>query len=137
MMLQTQNQSGISLIEIVLVIAAVGFLALLIGTIPSTINAINRSSHISLAKDIAGKQVESLRKSTYANLSNGQSTFTDPDLVKLNNYAANYEVVDCPTSICTHDEKAKQVTITVSWNEGAKTSSTRLVTIIGEGGVGQ
>ena len=137
MMTQLKKQLGISLVEIVLVIAALGFLVLLIGTLPATIGAINSSSHLSLAKDITSKDVEVLRKLAYANLANGTATFTDPELIRLPGYAANYEVIDCPSAICSNGEKAKQVTVTVSWNESSKLRSTRLVTIIGEGGVGQ
>lgn len=137
MMKKSASQQGISYVEIILVIATVGFLAMLIGTLPSTISAINQSSHLSRAKDIAGKQVESLRKQTYSNLANGTSNFTDSDLNLLPSSQGSYEIIDCPLVICPNGEKAKQVTVTISWKEPRGIKSAQIVTIIGEGGVGQ
>lgn len=133
----THNQLGISMVEIVLVIATIVFLALTITSLPSAISSINKSRHASIAREITSREVEYLRKQTYANLPNGTSNFADPNLSNLPNYAATYEIIDCPVQICSSSEKIKKVTVKVSWNELTDRKDVTLVTMIGEGGVGQ
>lgn len=132
-----KRQKGVSLIELVLVAAAVGFLALLVANLPPSVAAITRSQHMSVAHDIVSKEIEYLRKQTYANLSNTVNPFTDPALAGLPQSAASYEVGDCPSNICANQEKAKMITVTVSWKEPAGQKNIRLVTIISQGGLGQ
>lgn len=132
-----KKERGVSLIELVLVIAAVGFLALLVSNLPSSISSINKSRHASLARDIAGKQIEYLRRLTYANLSEGAESFFDSGLSNLPGALATYEVEACSPEICPNQEGAKEVKVKVSWNESGDNKSVELTTIIGEGGLGQ
>lgn len=131
------NQNGVSLVELVLVVAAVVFLALLVNNLPSSISSINKSRHASLARDIAGKQMDYLRRQTYANLSLGVEAFYDSGLNNLPGTLATYEVEDCPLEVCFDQEEAKEVKVKVSWNESGDSKSVELVTIVGEGGLGQ
>lgn len=130
-------QKGFSLVEIVLVTAIIGSLALLILSIPSSLASIQRSRHVSIAKTIAAKEVESLRRLTFANLANGTSQFTDADLSLLPQGNASYTISDCPQTICKSSESIKQASITVSWNESGKNQNISLDTLIGSGGLGQ
>lgn len=132
-----RKDSGVSLVELVLVVAAVGFLALLVNNLPSSISSINKSRHASLARDVASKQIDYLRRQTYENLSLGTVAFSDSGLGNLPESSAVYEVEDCPVEVCTDLEDAKEVKVKVSWNESGDSKFVELVTIIGEGGVGQ
>jgi len=124
-------------VELVLVVAAVGFLALLVNNLPSSISSINKSRHISLARDVAGKQMEFLRRQSFENLSNGTETFSAPELNTLNGANALYEINDCPPEICTEGEEAREVKVRITWNESGDNKSVELMTIIGKGGLGQ
>lgn len=121
----------------VLVIAAVGFLALLIGNLPSSLSSINKSRHISEARDIAGKEIDSLRKLTYNGLSltGGPVDFIDPGLSNLPSATATYEVDGCPTDICTNDESVKEVKVNVNWDEQGDKKTVELTTLVAEGGL--
>lgn len=134
-----KSQAGISLVELVIVAGAVVFLGLLVMSFPSSVASISRSRHISIAKDIANRQVEELRKQTYGNLANGTNSFTDTNLSSLNQGTAAYEVSDCPVTVCTDGQTTniKQVKVTVSWDESGDTKKVEMDTLVGEGGVGQ
>lgn len=135
MMKINSSQGGISLIELLLVVVSVGFLALLIANLPSSMSAINQSRHASLAREIASKEIDYLRRQTYTNLANSSSNFTDSSLTALPNPLATYEVTDCPLSICTHNERAKQVRVKVSWVESGVNKNVQLTSIIAESGL--
>lgn len=132
-----RKDSGVSLVELVLVIAAIGFLALLVNNLPSSISSINKSRHASLARGLASKQMEYLRRQTYANLSSGASSFSEPGLNTLSGALATYEINDCPLEVCTDQEEAKEVKVKITWNESGDSKSVELLTIIGKGGIGQ
>ena len=131
------NQEGVTLIEVLLVVMAVGFLTLLISSIPASVSSINVNRHISTAKDIASKEIDYLRKQTYANLSNGSNSFADPALNDLPQSSASYNIEDCSPPICGAGERVKNVTVEVKWTEGGKNQSVNIATMIGEGGIGQ
>ena len=131
-----KKEKGVSLVELVLVVAAVGFLALLVSNLPSSISSINKSRHASLARDIAGKQMDYLRRQTYANLSEGTESFFDSSLNNLPGALATYEIEECPLEVCLDQESAKEVKVKVIWNESGDSKSVELVTIVGEGGIG-
>lgn len=132
-----KKERGVSLVELVLVVAAVGFLALLVNNLPSSISSINKSRHASLARDVAGKQIEYLRRQTYTNLSLGTESFYDSGLSNLPGALATYEVEVCSPEICPNQEEVKEVRVKVYWNESGDNKSVELTTIIGEGGLGQ
>lgn len=131
------NKKGVSLVELILVVAAVFFLALLVANLPSSIGLIGHSRSESLAKDVAGKKMDELRRLGYASLANGQNSFTDPALNNLAQGSGVYEVSDCPVEVCTGSEEMKKVVIMVRWQEKGQTQSTALTTLISEGGIGQ
>lgn len=128
-------QKGITLVELLLVVVAVGFLALLINNLPSSISSINRSRHSSIAREIAEKQLEYLRKQPYPTLANGVNNFSDPQLSTLPSVTAVYEIADCSSQICQFSEVAKEVRVRVSWNESGDNKTVELLTIIAQQGV--
>lgn len=131
------KERGASLIELVLVIAIIGFLVLIINSIPSSIANINRSRHISQARDVASKKLESLRKQGYSSLASGTGSFSDPALSSLPSSSTTYTIEDCPSSVCTNSEHVKQITAVVYWKEGQENKNVSLVTLVGEGGLEQ
>lgn len=131
------KEKGVSLVELVLVVAAVAFLALLINNLPSALSSINRSRHASLAREVVSRQIDYLRKQSYGNLSNGSSSFTDSGLVSLPSSSASYEIEDCSPEICTNQEAVKRVRVTVGWNESGDAKTVEVTTFIGEGGLAQ
>ncbi|MFH0937172.1 MAG: hypothetical protein V1808_02680 [Candidatus Daviesbacteria bacterium] len=139
----TAKERGVSLIELLLVIAAVVFLVMLIGSLPSSVSSINKSRHSSLARDIASKKIDSLRKQGFSFLDLTTSLegdpFSDPSLTSLPQGSAVYQVLDCPDTICTSSpkEQAKEVKVKVSWNESGDNKKVELTTIVASGGITQ
>lgn len=131
------NEKGVSLIELVLVVIAVAVLAILVASLPASITSIRNSGNTSLAKEIASKELDLLRKTQYDSLPNGNNSFSDSKLSGLLSGAASYEIADCPVSVCTSGELAKQVKVTVGWSESGKTKTVELTTLVSKGGLGQ
>lgn len=135
-----RHEHGVSLIELVLVVATVIFLALLINNFPSSIASINKSKHSSIARDIVGKQLDALRRQKYADLNNtleGGVSFTDSGLYALPSSSAVYEINDCPVSVCSNNENIKEVKVRVKWKENSQDETVELSTLIAEGGITQ
>lgn len=131
------SQKGVSLIESLLIIVFAGIIVLLLANIPNALGLINKSSHLSLAKEIATKQVEDKRGISYANLSNDNSPIVDSRINLLPSGSGNVVVEDCNASICTNGEHIKQLVVTISWKENNKNQTFTLKTFIGEGGINQ
>lgn len=131
------KQAGVSLVEVVLVLAIISALAFLINSFPSALASINKSRHTSIARDIASKKIDTLRKQTYDNLTNGSTAFTDSDLSSLPQSTAVYEINDCPESICDSSETVKEVGVVITWREPGNTEELKITTLVGKGGIGQ
>lgn len=131
------REKGISLIEIILVAAAVIALSLLLSTLPSAMSSINKSRQISLAKEIAVKELEYLRNQDYENLIEGNNTFVDVDLNKLPSAQGIYEINACSPIICTLGEDIKEVRVKVLWNEAGDNKNVELSTLVSKGGLNQ
>ncbi len=131
------KEKGISLIEIVLVAAAVIALTLLLGALPSSMSSINKSRQISLAKEIASKELEYLRNQDYGNLVEGNNTFADDNLNKLPSAQGVYEIDACSPTICTLNEDVKEIKVKVSWVDTGENKNVELSTLVSKGGLGQ
>lgn len=125
---RSKNNKGVSLIELLLVIAMVGFLVLLIGNLPNSINLIGKANHQSIALKIASKALEDKRGLQYANLANGEAALSDPRLLKLPSSGGLVLVED-------YDSTIKQVLIKVTWIENGKNQEVSLKTLVSEGGL--
>lgn len=134
---QLRNNVGFSLVELLLVITAVGFLVILLGSIPNSLNLIGKSKHESLAREIVVKEIEDKRNISYINLANGETNIIDARINLFPSGNGKTLVEDCDPLICTNSENAKQITVTVTWKEAGKQQTTRLKTIIAEGGLNQ
>lgn len=134
---QKSENKGFSLIELLLVTASVGFLVLLLGNLPNSISLIGQSRKESLAREIAVKKIEDWRTIQYINLANGQSSINDQRMRLLPEGNGVSFIEDCDPLVCTQGERAKQVTVTVRWQELGKAKEVKIKTLIAEGGLNQ
>lgn len=130
-------QRGISLVELLLVIAVIGSTVILLANIPNAILLINKSKHVSLAKEIAAKQIEDKRSINYANLVNDTSQIADTRIGLLPQGTGSVVISDCDLLICPNNEHIKKVIVTISWKDNNKIQNVILSTLIGEGGINQ
>ena len=105
--------------------------------IPNALTLVGKSKHMSLAKEIASKQIEGKRNISYENLVNDTTAISDSNISLLPNGSGTVVVEDCDPTICTNSENIKKVTVTVLWKDNNKNQSIILNTLIGEGGVNQ
>ncbi|MDD2823301.1 MAG: hypothetical protein PHQ59_04465 [Candidatus Daviesbacteria bacterium] len=131
------HERGISLIELILVIGAIAVLAIIVSSLPSSIQSISHSGNVSLAREIASKELDYFRKQPYESLSNGSNSFSDVSLSKLPSSIAEYEIDDCPVTVCLSGEEAKKVKVKINWQEQGQTKELSLETLVTEGGIGQ
>ncbi len=132
-----RSQRGVSLVESLLVIVAVSAIVLLMVNLPNVINLMNKSNHLSLAREIGLKQLEDKRTTSYINLVNGTTTISDTRVGMLPQGAGTVIVADCDPSICTNSEHLKKITVSVSWKDNNKQQNFKIDTFIGEGGLNQ
>lgn len=132
-----KNERGVSLIESLLVVVVLGSIVFLISSIPNSLMLVGKSRHVSLAREIAVKQIEDKRNISYVNLVNDNSPISDSRLSLLPEGLGSVVVSDCDPVICTNGESIKQVKVTVNWKDNNKTQSVNLQTMIGEGGISQ
>ncbi len=131
------NERGVSLIEVLLVVVVLGSIIFLIASVPNAILLIGKSKHMSLAREIAVKQLEDKRDLSFDNLVNDNSPISDPRLSLLPEGNGSVEVSDCDPAVCTNQEDIKQVFVTVTWKDNNKTQEVKLQSMIGEGGINQ
>lgn len=128
---------GFSLVEIILVVATVGFIVILMANLPNALGLIAKARHISLAKETAAKQIEDKRAVTYTNLVNGTTPITDTRISLLPQGSGIVDVADCSPQICTNSEEVKHIKVTVLWMDNQKEQTIILETFIGKGGLNQ
>ena len=133
---KNKRSSGVSIVEVLLVVSLVGFLVLLISNTPSSINLIGKARKTDLAREIALKQIEAKRELLYVNLTDGTSPISDPRLNQLPAGSGQIIIGDCDLITCP-DGNAKKVTSEVFWKEAGKTQSVKFTTIIAKGGLNQ
>lgn len=135
-----KRQIGVSLVESILVIVIFGMIILLMANLPNAMGLITKSKHLSLAREIATKQIEDKKATNYSNLVPDTTAITsssDSRIGLLPSGAGQVKVEDCDASICTNSEDIKQVTVTVNWKDGGKQQSVSIKTFIGKGGLNQ
>lgn len=126
-------QSGVSLLEVLMVLATVSVLVFLVGSIPNSINLINKSGHLSLVKEISIKKLEELKKKDYASLTD--ENIVDNRLKMLPNGAGTVTVTDCDISVCPDGESVKKIVVNVSWTENGKDQTFKIESLITQGGI--
>ena len=135
------NEKGVSLVETLLIIFAIGFIVLLLANLPNSMTLITKSRHLSLAREIAIKQIEDKRNISYDNLVDGDpnnpTAIDDSRLGLLPNGSGTVLVEPCDQTICANNEQIKAVSVKVIWTEINKQQSINLKTFIGKGGLNQ
>lgn len=129
------NQLGISVTEIVIVIALAGAIVIVLANLPATLGLIGQSNHQAVANQIIEKKIENLRSLGYVNLGNGSSTINDNRLLNLPYSTSEVLIEDCPETICTNGELVKKISIKVGWIESKGDKEVQVVTFISEGGL--
>lgn len=129
------NQKGVSLVELLVVIAAIGILVSLLANVPPSLGLIGKSRYQSLANQIANKQIEDIRATPYANLANGTTNVNDSRMNLLPSSTGNILIEDCDVSICSNSEIMKKITTTIQWQVGGKQQEVKLKTLVTEGGL--
>lgn len=130
-------QKGSTLIEMLLVVVVIGSLVYLLASLPNALLLINKSKYLSIAKEIASKQIEDKRNISFSNLVNDNVTISDTRMALLPSGTGTIVVSDCDSNICTNNEKIKKVIISVTWKDNNKNQSFSLTTLISEGGLSQ
>lgn len=131
------SQKAFSLIELLLVIIVIGTSVFLLANLPNALNLISKSNHMSLAREIAVKQIDDKRSISYINLVNDTSSIIDSRLSLLPSANGTVVVADCEVTICTNSENIKKITVTVNWKDSNKNQTVSIDTFIGEGGINQ
>ena len=131
------DEKGASLIEVILVVLALGVIVILMANLPNALGLITKSKHVSIAREIALKQIEDKRATSYINLVNGTNSISDSRLNLLLGGAGEVVISDCDVSICTNSEPVKLIEVKVSWTNNNKSQEVKLQTFIGEGGLNQ
>lgn len=134
-----RNQTGVSLIESLLVVVIISVIVILMANLPNAMGLIQKSKHLSLAREIAAKQIEDKRSTSYANLISDPvpQPVSDSRITLLPNGSGEVLIEDCDSTICTSNEAIKQVTVEVKWKDNNKDQKLSLKTFIGEGGLNQ
>lgn len=129
------KQKGTTIIELVLVVLGVGFLVLIIGNLPNSLTLVGRSQKVSLAREIAARQIEEKRQIGYANLTFGSEPVVDARLNMLPYGGGTVEVADCDVNLCVNGESAKSVSVEVTWKENGKDEKVTLKTLVAQEGL--
>lgn len=138
------------MVESLLVVVMLGLITFLLANIPNALMLIGKSRHVSLAREIAAKQIEDKRSTDYINIGLGPSAISDSRLSLLPSGDGTvvvgvpneetpdpYDWISCDTSVCTDGEAVKQVKVTVTWVDNNKPQEIILATMISEGGINQ
>lgn len=130
-------EKGVSLIESLLVVVVIGTLVFLLANIPNALSLVGKSRHLSLAREIATKQIEDKRNISYINLVNDSSPINDTRIGLLPQGTGLVAVEDCNPMVCTSGEHIKLVTVTVNWQDNNKAQNLTFKTMVGDGGINQ
>lgn len=131
------KERGVSLVESLLVVVATAAIVFLMANIPNALGLITKARHLSLAREIALKQLEDKRATSFANLVPDAVSVSDPRLAYLPQGAGTVTVADCDPLICTNAEPIKKITVEITWKASNKDQKVALDTFIGEGGLNQ
>lgn len=124
-----QQRSGFMLIDLLLTLLFATTLVMLLLVTATTLTQTYKSNMQSVAARIATKEVEYLRKTSYASLPSSGS-FSDPDLSKLPSGSTNLTISSYQSSA-----DIKQATITVNWIQNGASKQILLDTLVYKYGI--
>lgn len=125
-----QNAGGFSLVEIVLSMFVILAIVSILFTVAGTYNISRKSSLQGIAAEIADREIETLRNTSYSAIDLGTSSFADSNLSKLSGGTASQTVTAYQSSA-----DIKQVSIHISWNENGVGKSFSIDTLIYKNGI--
>jgi competence protein ComGC len=129
---------GVTLMELLIVITTIGMLTFLLASIPNSLALISRSDHISIAREIAVKQVDDRRAMPYDNLQIDENgvDIVDYRMSRFPNGVGKVYIKPCDIQVCPSDEQVKQITVSISWTEAGQEQNVEITTLISENGLG-
>src|SRR5256885_1477512 len=96
---RTNNKNkGFILIELIAGVLIVGLVILIINNLPNSLRLIGNSRRAAIAQQIAAKEIEDLRATSYANLAytNSPVAVSDPRINQLPSGSLTYQIKTCP-----------------------------------------
>lgn len=130
------KERGASLVESLLVIVIISSIVFLLSNLLNALGLINKSKHLSLAREIAVKQLEDKRTIKYKDLTDGNSFINDSRLSLLPQGTGTITIEDCDPNVCTSGEQnIKQVSVLINWKDNSKTHNLTLKTLISKVGL--
>jgi prepilin-type N-terminal cleavage/methylation domain-containing protein len=117
-----KNQSGFSLIEVVVSIGIIAVMVLLYFAMFSSVSLAKHAKNRDIALKIANHEMESLRGLGYDALP-ASGSFSDASLSSLTSGAGS-------VAVSAYNAQTKEVTVTVTWNESSGSQSVSLSTLI-------
>src|SRR3989338_8490995 len=96
---------GFSLIEMLLVVVTVSTIVFLLASLPNAFLLMTKSKHLSLAREIASKQIEDIRATAFVNLINDTTEISDIRLNQLPDAAGAKIIADCEAAVCRSEER--------------------------------
>lgn len=122
------HQRGSSLVEVLVVLFLVSILFELLFMEAQALAISHKQRYEDIAYHVANKEMETLRNTSVSTLPSS-GTIPDAQLSQIPSGSGNFTVADY-----TGYSGLKQITITVTWNDGAN-KSVSLQTLVGTGGL--
>lgn len=122
--LYMRTRRGFTLIEVVIATFLIGLLAVLTANILTAAPLSRHAEEKNTALVIASSKLEALRAEGYEALP-ASGAFTDPALANLPGGSGTI-------TVSQYNDKTKEVTVTVTWDEGETTSDVAVTTLITE-----
>lgn len=123
--------SGFSLIEAIIGLAIIILTITIFGGVLNTLPLTKHARNQNLAYHLAAKKIEELRNTPFSSLPPGGS-FTDPGFSDLASGSGSLTVANYSGS-----GSIKQLTVTISWSEGASSKNLTLETLMSDKGLNQ
>lgn len=130
------NQSGVTFIELIIAVSvlSIGILGLYL-VIIFGIGVNRQAKNLALSYEIANKEIETIRNTSYSDLVNqtdGNFYSDESDLSQLPSGDGKLTIENYEGS-----DKVKKIIVTVTWQEQNATKNTTLTTLATEGGINQ
>jgi len=126
----THNSAGMTLIEVIVAMFLIFVLFIVYLAALNTVALVKKNTYADTAYHIANKQIEILRDTPYASLTNTAGTsISDTDLATIPSGAGSYMISNYASM-----SGVKEIVVTVSWNDG-NAKSVELRTLAGSGGI--
>lgn len=132
-----KNQSGFTMLEIIVAMTVAGFIAVGLSVMVANLNVLSdRASDLIAANSAVENKFEDLRSSTFLGLTDGTVDFTDELPGTLSGpRSATYTIGDA--TLANVSDALKQIDMTITYNSHGRTETLNYTGYIGELGVGQ